>query len=697
MKEPKSSTPSKTGEQSKVGAQPKAKAQPKTEAQPKAKAPAKAKAQPEAKGQPKAKAPAKAEAQPKAEAPAKAETQSVMQRQIAELKLQLADRDRRLSALTEQSLQILDRLAEEREEHADTAELYGRLSSLQDLLSETRQRVRLASRSVLAKGLEDEASFEIVVWGVGAEHGSALDPLLAAVPQAPVTLLLGAGVDPAEFTRDHPGGLSVQANQWRSSAYAWNESMAASQSDVVIVMVPGAAAQPEDLARLAAAAAADGLAIASPCLVSPQGRTLGRREEGLLEVSPQPTEEGTGVDEVPFPSPEIFAISRDAYHQLGQFDQDLAGDLALAEWALRARSQSLRCVGVRNAVVEVPALRLEDNEAGPVESDRLIVLSRHRPRQLAAAALSAKGLWDQEPMAVANVLRSVFQRLPNAGELSGAIDLLVVQAQTIAGWKRLSPLLRDQLVAMAGALGIETGELEGPGLVSLAEQIVGGIAELVPHAANKDAVQSLRNDIIARANTIDKLRSELNERERAIASLREEHGKRVGERDRLLDHVASQQMQLEVVQQQAQKQLQQQAEEQQSHTDALQSRIDALQSRIDERQGRIDEHQGRIKELEEQLHGESSNLQGVLGEIESYRMGNEQLREQRDSLRSERSSLQEQRIELESRAHELLLTLRQREGWIIRLLEEVQRPRWWKRALTPAEAEFLERMGLGPD
>ena len=305
--------------------------------------------------------------------------------EVVELKLQLADRERQLAALTEQSLQILDRLAEAREEHADSADLRSRINELQELLADTRQRIRMASRVVLAKGLEHEADCEIVIWGVGAGDGETIDPLLAAVPNAPVTLLLHDGVDPSEFQRERPGALSVQSSERRSPAHAWTEAMATSQAEVVVVLVPDAVVQPGDLARLEAAAAADGVAIASPCLVHPEGRSLGRRENSLLELTPLTVVEGTGVEPVPFASPEAFAVSRQAYHRLGMFDQDLVGDLALAEWSLRSGKRSYRCVGVRDAEVRVAALRVEESTSPSTESDRLVVLSRHRPRQLAYA------------------------------------------------------------------------------------------------------------------------------------------------------------------------------------------------------------------------------------------------------------------------------------------------------------------------
>src|SRR5262249_17586301 len=94
----------------------------------------------------------------------------------------------------------------------------------------------------------------------------------------------------------------------------------------------------------------------------------------------------------------------------------------------------------------------------------------------------------------------------------------------------------------------------------------------------------------------------------------------------------------------------------------------------------------RLTEPEHSLTNPSRRLQGLLGELARARTGHE-------TLRREHGSLQEQRIELESRAHELMLILRDRERWIAALLHEVagRRLKLRGRGLLPHESEFLAR------
>lgn len=488
---------------------------------------------------------------------------------MAELRLQLADRERRLAELTEQSLQILDRLAEARGAPGECTALQARLAEAQAMLADARQRLRVATRAVLGGPLDGVAAAigaEVAIWGTAGHSAESLARSVGE-PGLPVTLLLGPETEADAFADLARPGLSVQETECRTPAHAWNEALAMTDAPVVVLLAAGTVMERAQLDRLVAAAAADGIAVASPLLAHPGGRALGRSERSLLDLVAQPTSATAGVLAVPFASPEAFAIRRSAFARLGPFDQDLLGDLALAEWALRAGAQALRCVGVADALATAVQLRDAGAETPVGESDRMVVLARHRPQQLAAAAMAANSFWQQDPMAVAGTLRAVFRRLPNAAEFGVAIDLLVVQAQTVAGWKRLAPALRDRLLGIAAEMRVPTGDvLTDPGMVTLAERLqsAAGVLrarsqelehrgqevhdlrhELELHAHTE---QELRQDIIARSNTIDALRHELLERERAIASLREELGHRQGERDRLIDHLGSIQQDLDRLQ-----------------------------------------------------------------------------------------------------------------------------------------------------
>jgi hypothetical protein len=169
--------------------------------------------------------------------------------------------------------------------------------------------------------------------------------------------------------------------------------------------------------------------------------------------------------------------------------------------------------------------------------------------------------------ALAATLRAAIQRLPRAHEMPAAVDILVQQTQTLANWKRLAPAVRNRVAALAKDLGFSAeGASSDQDLPSLLERVSAGIgamrqrataADLAEQAAQKalreaDAARAqqrnieahLKDEMLARSNTIDALRNELLERERAIASLREELGRRQGESQRAIDHLAQQQQQI---------------------------------------------------------------------------------------------------------------------------------------------------------
>ncbi|MGE3172061.1 MAG: hypothetical protein AB7O97_05495 [Planctomycetota bacterium] len=650
---------------------------------------------------------------------------------VAELRLQLADRERRIAELTEQSLQILDRLANARGAPDERQALQARIAELQEQLADTRQRIRLGSRAVLYPGAEVTAGVDVVVWGFAAAPEPQLGACAALAAERPVTLMMGPQHRVEEFARGAAPTTAVLETDCRTSAHYWNQAMASTQSDVVVLLAAGAACSPAAVERLAAAAAVDGVALATPRLSQGGKHSLGRVERALLELVPQPTAKVDGVEAVPFAAPEAFAISRAAYLALGPFDQDLLGDLALAEWAIRAASRSQRTVGVADADVVVPEYRVDQTGPAAVESDRLVVLARHRPQQLAAAALAADSLWQQDPGAVANVLRAAFRRLPRASEMPAAVDLLVVQAQTIAGWKRLAPSVRERLHGIAREMEVPVGDLvSDPGLVTLAERLQAAAAVLRQRGSevesqhrevrelrgqadsNAARIRDLTEQVIARSNSIDALRHELSERERAIAALRQELGHRQGERDRFIDHLAQLQQEIEKQNEELNalritahehvrlteqngllraenERLEQQLEMQQDHTREIERQLGKALGRTLELDPQLAEAKDTLKTLEQQLTEESRRLEGVLGEIDVLRGGHE-------SLRREHGSLQEQRVELEARAHELVAALRDRERWIANLLQEVRQRRWRGRDLSPHEADFLSRYDPGP-
>lgn len=492
---------------------------------------------------------------------------------LAELRAQLAERERMLTALTEQSLRVLDDLAEARRNPPERPETAARLTSLETLLRDARQRLRLGTRAVLAPAARrsTDVDFEVVLWDVPAHPHGELERAGRVFGSIPVDVLAGPDHRIEDFQVEHET-WSVFETPCRRPAHFWNEAMALVEegTEVVVFAASGVELDQAGLAQLAAAARLDGVAVAVPVLLVGEQHYLGRTEHALMDVRPTPTNPETVPTTIPFASPEVFAISRAAFERVGPFDQDLAGDLALAEWTARAAPHSMRCIGVAESVARVDALRSATSDVLE-QADRLVFLARHRPAQVVHAALAGDAMWQGDPGVVAATLRAAFLRLPRASEMPAAVDLLVQQAATLADWKRLAPSVRERVSALCRELqltaeGVRTDSALLPAVERAQERVVAlrarvaaaeGLQERIRQleetlARNSaGAVQTerqLKDEMIARSNTIDALRNELLERERAIASLRQDLGHRQGEVQRFVDHLAQQQQEIQRLQ-----------------------------------------------------------------------------------------------------------------------------------------------------
>ncbi len=480
----------------------------------------------------------------------------------------LAQRERDLAALTEHSLRILDELAEARRQAADPASLQHRVERLQEALADARQRVRSGARAILGAVDATEQGTQgtdVVLWDPAVDLRQELAQRSASLEGCRVTLLTGQRHRSEQFREALTPSWSVLASSCLRPSHFWNQAMASTHGDVVVFVGAQSAMTADGVRALAAAARANGVAIACPRLIHGDATTLGRCEQGVLDMHPMTMTTDAVSGTVPFASPEAFALTRSAFEAVGPFDQDLATDLALAEWTMRAAQRSLVVVGVVEA--EAHATLGAAPTQDPFESDRLVVLARHRPHQLMTAALASESLWMMDGDALAATLRAAIQRLPRAHEMPAAVDILVQQTQTLANWKRIAPAVRNRVVALAKDLGCSSEDaLSDQNLPSLLERVgsaVGAmrqratVADLAEQAAQKalreaqsarghqrDVEAHLKEEMLARSNTIDALRNELLERERAIASIREELGRRSGEAQRAIDHLAQQQQQI---------------------------------------------------------------------------------------------------------------------------------------------------------
>ncbi len=486
---------------------------------------------------------------------------------VADLRAQLAERDRQLANLTEQSLRVLDELASARQNPPDRPEALARIASLQELLADTRARVRTSSRAILVAGAPAApvvGDVDVVLWDLPPQPQLELQRYSALLQQR-ITVLMGPD-QRAEDCQGVAATWSVHGTSCRRPAHFWNEAMATTQTDVVVFVARGVELTGEAIARLAAAARAEGVALCCPRLQDGNQDWLGRQERDLLDVRPRPCAVVPTSTDVPFASPEAFALLRTTFERVGPFDQDFGWDLALADWTARAAGHSLRCIGVADAIAKCPSLR-GPAAGGLEEADRIVFFARHRPQQLMTAALAGDVLWQLEPDLLANAIRAVLLRLPRANEMPAAVDLLVQQAQTVASWKRLAPSVRERIAGLCRELQIPTdGARSDASLLPLVERAQGAVASLQQRVANGEIVQgklraveaelettvgesrrlesTLKDEMIARSNTIDALRNELLERERAIAALRQDLGHRQGEVQRFVDHLSQQQQEV---------------------------------------------------------------------------------------------------------------------------------------------------------
>lgn len=437
-----------------------------------------------------------------------------------------------------------------------------RIASLEAALADVRQRLRNGSRAILAAGAATDSSksgFDLALWGFGAEPEADLDAAIACVGGLPATVMMGHQHRAESFAGAPRNRWSVLESSCARPAHYWNQAMAATTQDVVVFLAAGLEVGAEDVRRLAEAARCDGVATSCPRVIRGDGTSMGYSEQGILEIRAAPFSSDVASALVPFASPEVFAIARKAYEAVGPFDQDLTTGLALAEWTMRAASQSLRVVGVASA----DAREVTPRPAAPVanaESDRLVVLARHRPHQFMVAALASEALWQGDADAVATTLRAAIQRLPGAHEFPAAVDILVHQAQCVASYKRVSMAVRQRAVALCNELQLPADlAASDAALPSLVDRAVSSVVVLRQQSASaaravQDAEQArrdleqatsrhaaiereLKDGMLARSSTIDALRHELLERERAIGSLKEDLGRRVGESQRLVEQL----------------------------------------------------------------------------------------------------------------------------------------------------------------
>lgn len=307
-------------------------------------------------------------------------------RDPAQLERLLADRDRRITELTDQLLGVLDQLTASRKEAKGRRET-------QQLLHDAQRRLQRAGRTELDLSGAPASQCEVVCWqaaGTEAWTAEQMASLAGSTGGASIVWVGPAKDRPTPVRPATTDGVRIHAGaDCRTLVEAWNEAMAATTAPWVWLLAPGSSLSQSDLAALAPADA-DPLAALTPKV------TLARRNgetsthcgstdpDGNLRFAPgKPDASG----HLPSVTPEVFAVRRAAFEVLGTFDRELRGGMAAADWCLRAGYEGFQVAA--HPGVEAKAAPLP---TGQDDRDHALMMTRHR-REQCAAALRGHPAW----------------------------------------------------------------------------------------------------------------------------------------------------------------------------------------------------------------------------------------------------------------------------------------------------------------
>ncbi len=383
--------------------------------------------------------------------------------------------DRRLAELTNQSVELLEQLADSRQALAAAQKEQSlwqhRYHRLHEVLDDARRRVR-SNRSqnlLLPEGNARLQDVEIVLWSPAS---SAKGWQNISTGDLPVTLLMPST---AKESADWQGArLRVQKADEVFPAQLWNLGMASSNAPHVLFLAAGCKIPSAEKLADIPAYAADEVALAQPALQDAAGNlSLGLQEQQDLQMARMAmAASGKTLPQLDFVAPEAFLLSRAAYEELGPFDENLRGTAALLEYCLRAQSNEHHLIGLPDLQIQCePLLDLSTENS---ESDRMVVLAQHRPGEVALAMSRCQSFWDLSPSELRQWLGTVYQRLPNAAQWPEAVEVLVQESVAIAAHTLSGPALQQNLKKMEGILS-QIEELpcqeESPHLSELHRQI----------------------------------------------------------------------------------------------------------------------------------------------------------------------------------------------------------------------------------
>lgn len=324
----------------------------------------------------------------------------------------IAEKERQLTDLTEQSLGFLEELAEAKRQAAGNADLARRLEELERSLADARQRLRHAggsAPSAAESDAEQTPALEIVFWG--ADTATAALASAAAKAGVRVSWVGVPTVVPAQARRAKTMSWITHRDA-RTPAQCWNLGMASTNADAVLFLGPGM--RLDGQVQVPVAATNPNAALLCPRVQRGSEATIGFDEaDPLLHLRsrPAPPPESASVD-VGYPSAQAFLVRRPAFERIGMFHEGLVGSAALLDYAMRARHKSF-------AIVSAPDLTLQASGDHPgcddaEDGERLQVLAQHRPEQLGRALADSASLWKREPSAIAAHLRQLLAALPNS-------------------------------------------------------------------------------------------------------------------------------------------------------------------------------------------------------------------------------------------------------------------------------------------
>ncbi len=333
----------------------------------------------------------------------------------ARLTAQLAERERQLRELTDQSLGFLEELQRVRDVARERDALQNRLRELEQVLELARLKLREAGGVFggEAQPTGSNASSLQVVWCGGGAAASAV----ACRREHPKLKVCWVGT-PSEFDAVSPTDRSLPGIEWivhkdaRTPAQCWNLAMVAARSEFVLLAGPGQRIVEHDAGGVAALAANASLALAGPVLRDGSGETMGCEDPtGLLELRSLPLDRAAPAGHaLPYPSARAFVLRRAAFERLGTFQEDLLGGAALTEYVHRARARGHTIGGMHATVLQghAPESRAAETE----QLERLLVLASWHPERLALAFSRSESLWRVDKPALLDLLRRIFARMP---------------------------------------------------------------------------------------------------------------------------------------------------------------------------------------------------------------------------------------------------------------------------------------------